>query len=136
MKQSIRAKQKGLGGLPLGIATLAAGCALLAGACSLLLDTSVTQCTRDKDCQSFAGTVCDVQDSVCVKPRDAGTNFAEAGAPVDAAADTCVGPAGCFSCAPSNESEIISHCTDTICVPFDNKRLTLMADDGSLRPLP
>jgi hypothetical protein len=122
---------------------LAAGCALLT-ACSWTLDTSITQCTRDKDCQAFAGTVCDVRNGVCVKPHDAGAAVAEVSAPVadaasDAASDatpSCTGPGGCFACTPGDESEILSHCTDSLCVPFDNKRLTLMADDGSLRPLP
>jgi hypothetical protein len=119
----------------LGMARLAAGCALLAGACSWTLDTSITQCARDKDCQAFAGTVCDVRNSVCVKLHDAGASVAEVGVPVDTA-PACTGPAGCFSCTPSDESEILSRCTDSLCVPFDNKRLTLMADDGALRPLP
>lgn len=122
-------------GLSVAMATLAAACALLAGACSLMLDTSVTQCNSDNDCRAFTGTVCDVGNHVCLGRPDASTGLAEVGPPIDAAA-ACTGPGGCFSCTPSNETEILSHCTDTTCVPFDNRRLTLMADDGSLRPLP
>lgn len=99
-----------------------------------MLDTSVTQCNSDSDCQAFAGTVCDMINRVCVGRRDAGTDDAGLGTSSDAA-QVCSGLGGCFSCTPSNEAEILSHCTDTTCVPFDNKRLTLMADDGSLRPL-
>ena len=114
---------------------LAAASLLLAGACSFMLDTSTTQCQSDQDCQRFAGAVCDVIDRVCVASRDASTSSSDVDPTTDAA-ESCNGPSGCFSCTPSNETQILSHCTDTVCVPFDNKRLTLMGDDGALRPLP
>jgi hypothetical protein len=114
---------------------LLAGSVFLNGACSLMLDTDVTQCRSDQDCGRFAGSLCDVVHRVCVGRRDAGVDVAvpavEAGG-----ADVCVGASGCFSCAPTNESEILSQCTNTVCVPFDNKRLTLLGADGGLRPLP
>lgn len=100
-----------------------------------MLDTSTTQCHSDKDCQRFAGTICDLSQRVCVPSRDAGTRTPD----TDSTADTvesCSGPSGCFACTPSDESQILSHCTDSICVPFDNNRLTLMGSDGGLRPLP
>jgi len=129
---------------------LATGSVLLAGACSFILDTSITQCQSDRDCQPFAGAVCDVTHHVCVPSHDASVSdaslsdaiaseasiaIADADLVTDAA-ESCTGPSGCFSCTPSNESQILSHCTDTVCVPFDNKRLTLLGDDGGLRPLP
>jgi hypothetical protein len=124
----------------LALALVVVDLMLLTGACSFMLDTSTTQCQSDQDCQRFAGAVCNVTNRVCVAPRDAGVSDASTSiADADLAADAveiCTGPGGCFSCTPSNESQILSHCTDTVCVPFDNKRLTLLGDDGGLRPLP
>ena len=114
---------------------LAAASLLLAGACSFMLDTSTTQCQSDQDCQRFAGTICDVVHRVCLAPNDASTSTANVDRAADAA-ETCTGPNGCFSCTPNDESQILSHCTDSTCVPFDNNRLTLLGDDGGLRPLP
>jgi hypothetical protein len=108
---------------------------LFAGACSFTLDTGITQCKSDKECQRFAGAVCDVNQNVCVVSRDAGIAMIDVGTTADAVA-SCTGPSGCFACTPSDESQILSHCTDSICTPFDNKRLTLWGDDGGLRPLP
>jgi len=129
----------------LALALVVFGLALLTGACSFMLDTSTTQCQSDQDCQRFAGAVCDPIKSVCVASRDASvsdvgvsdasTAIADVNSTADTA-ETCTGPSGCFSCTPNNESQILSHCTDTVCVPFDNKRLTLLGDDGGLRPLP
>ena len=121
--------------LALVLFSLAAGSVLLAGACTFMLDTSTTQCHSDEECQRFAGTVCNVSQRVCVPSRDAGAAVADVGLAPDAAA-SCTDPSGCFACTPSNESEMISHCTDSTCVPFDNNRLTLMGSDGGLRPLP
>jgi len=122
--------------LVLALFGLATGSVLLAGSCSFTLDTNTTQCHSDKDCQRFTGTICDVGQRVCVASRDAGTSTPDAVLSADAA-ESCSGPSGCFACTPSNESEILSHCTDSTCVPFDNNnRLTLMGSDGGLRPLP
>lgn len=114
---------------------LAAAGLLLAGACSFMLDTSTTQCQSDQDCQRFAGAICDVIHRVCLAPSDASTSTANVDLAADAA-ESCTGPNGCFSCTPNDESQILSHCTDSTCVPFDNNRLTLLGDDGGLRPLP
>jgi hypothetical protein len=140
MKQARHATQERL-----ALALVVFGVVLLAGSCSFMLDTSTTQCQSDKDCQRFAGAVCDPGKKVCVASRDAGvsdasvsdasTAIADVNSMVDTA-EICTGPGGCFSCTPSNETQILSHCTDTVCVPFDNKRLTLLGDDGGLRPLP
>jgi len=114
---------------------LAAGSVLLAGSCSFTLDTSTTQCHSDKDCQRFAGAICDVNQRVCVASRDAGTSTPDVGATADAL-ESCTGSGGCFTCTPGDESQILARCTDSTCVPFDNNRLTLVGDDGGLRPLP
>jgi hypothetical protein len=114
---------------------LLAGSATCVQACSFMLDTSVTQCQSDQDCARFGSTVCDVVHRVCVASRDAGADVGVPGVQQDGAA-ACVGPSGCFSCTPSNEAEILSECTDSVCVPFDNNRLTLFGPDGGLRPLP
>ena len=121
--------------LALTVFGLAAGSALLAGACSYTLDTNISQCKIDKECQRFAGAVCDVNQHVCVASHDAGMVTPDAGSSADTAA-SCSGPSGCFACTPSDESQILSHCTDSTCVPFDNNRLTLVGGDGGLRPLP
>jgi hypothetical protein len=117
----------------LALFRLAAASVLLAASCSFMLDLGTTQCQSDQDCQRFPRAVCDVPNRVCVAPRDAG--IADVNSTGDAE-DTCTGSSGCFSCTPSNEAQILSHCTDTVCMPFDNKRLTLMGGDGGLRPLP
>ena len=122
-------------GLVLALFGLAAGSVPLAGSCTLTLDTSTTQCQGDKDCQRFAGATCDVSQRVCVARRDAGASTPDAGTTADAT-QSCTGPGRCFACTPSNESEILSHCTDSTCVPFDNNRLTLVGTDDGLRPLP
>lgn len=140
MKQARHATQERL-----ALALVVLGLVLLTGACSFMLDTSTSQCQSDQDCHRFAGAVCDPSKNVCVASHDASVSNASVSdtstaiADVNTMADTaeiCTGPGGCFSCTPSNESQILSHCTDTVCVPFDNKRLTLLGDDGGLRPLP
>jgi hypothetical protein len=132
MKQARNATRERLA---LALFSVAAGSVLLTGACSLTLDTSTTQCQSDQDCRRFTGSVCNVTNRVCVAPRDAGTSVPDVGSTADAVA-SCIGPNGCFACTPNNESEILSHCTDSTCVPFDNNRLMLMGSDSALRPLP
>jgi hypothetical protein len=122
-------------GLALALFSLAAGSVPLAGSCTFTLDTSTTQCHSDKDCQRFARSICDASQRVCVASRDAGTSAPDAGSTADTV-ENCSGPSGCFACTPSDEFQILSHCTDSTCVPFDNNRLTLMGGDGGLRPLP
>jgi hypothetical protein len=119
----------------LAMLTLAVGSVLLAGACSLMLDASAIQCQSDIDCKQFTASVCDVTNRVCVGRPDASVAVDDVGATADVV-EGCSGPSGCFSCTPTNESQILSRCTDTVCMPFDNKRLTLMGENGALRPLP
>jgi hypothetical protein len=121
--------------LALALFSLAASGLLFAGACSFTLDTNTTQCKSDTDCQRFTGTVCDVKQRVCVVVRDAGMGTPDAATTADTV-PSCSGPSGCFACTPLDESQILSHCTDSTCVPFDNRRLTRLGDDGGLRPLP
>jgi hypothetical protein len=132
MKQLRRATRERVVLIPFGLAAISM---LLAGACSFTLDSSITQCKTDQECQHFAGAICDLNQHVCVASHDASTSTPDAGPTADAV-PSCSGPSGCFACTPSDESQILSHCTDSICVPFDNKRLTLWDDDGGLRPLP
>jgi len=120
-------------------------------ACTKIVDANATQCLTDIDCQSFAGSVCDLRKQVCVPaPKVAGP--IDASAPLDAgpidtgmdtlvtnldSAPTCKGGNGCYACAPATDQEYFSACTEATCVPFDNRtRLTNLASDGSLKPLP
>jgi hypothetical protein len=113
--------------------------------CTLLLDTNATQCRHDSDCLSFSKAVCDVPRGVCVSASpDIDAAVPDAAARTEANPDAlteapirCQGVNGCFTCAPTNDHEFLSTCTDSTCVPFDNHaRLTNLADDGSLKPLP
>lgn len=60
------------------------------------------------------------------------------GTATDTGALACVGPDGCFDCTPEKPLELLNACTDAACAPFANTkdRLPLLADDGSLPPLP
>lgn len=126
---------------------------MAASACSLMVDTSTTQCRSDRDCARF-GAVCSLEQRVCVSPvvsdhpdashtdvaASPGSNetpdAGRADTPGDLAAPRCTGPGGCFACTPTSEEQILSLCTDSLCVPFDNARVTLLTSDGHLRPLP
>jgi hypothetical protein len=105
-------------------------------ACSQALDTQVRQCESNDDCVRFGEAVCDLAQQICV-PRpavmkpDAQTS-ADAGVPATA----CQGRNGCFSCAPSADPEYFNACTDSRCIPFDNRRLHNLTADGMLKPLP
>jgi hypothetical protein len=105
--------------------------------CSVLLNSEATQCERDADCARFGFALCDVGKHVCVaSPVHSGLD----GGSVDAAsADvtvSCQAPSGCFQCTASSDLELITACSDSTCVPFDNKRLTNLNPDGTLKPLP
>jgi hypothetical protein len=64
---------------------------------------------------------------------DAGDAAVEA-APVDPG---CVGPAGCFKCAPAKNDEFLNACTDGQCTPFDNTaRLPLFKAGQPLTAVP
>jgi hypothetical protein len=110
---------------------------MAAGACSLMVDTNTTQCRSDSDCARF-GAVCNQEQRVCVNANGPGSaDGGRADPPSDTmAAPTCTGPGGCYACTPTSEEQIVSQCTDSTCVPFDNARVTLLAPDGHLRPLP
>jgi len=93
------------------------------GGCSLVIESGDRQCERNEDCAGFDDAVCDVAGGVCV-PASSGT----AG---------CVGPDGCFACAPEQPEEFLNACTDSACVPFDNAQLEgLLLEDGSVPPVP
>ena len=49
---------------------------------------------------------------------------------------SCHGAGGCFQCSPTSDQEFLSTCTDSTCIPFDNKRLTNLSFDGTLKNLP
>ncbi len=108
--------------------------AMLLGSCSVLLDKQTAQCESDRDCARFSMTVCDRRARVCVaSPADAAT--ADVATSSDTA-DSCQGPAGCYACQPSNDDQVQAACTDSTCIPFDNKRVTTLNPDGTLKPLP
>jgi hypothetical protein len=113
-------------GLGLPLAALS-----LLQACSVLLNSDTTQCQSDPDCEHFSQTVCDLKSHVCV---------ASPTLPVDSGAPdvtvSCLAPSGCFQCTPTTDQEFLSGCTDSTCIPFDNKRLTNLSPDGTLKPLP
>jgi hypothetical protein len=49
----------------------------------------------------------------------------------------CFGEDDCWNCAPTNTNQLLNHCTDAECSPFDNvARLPLLNRDGTLPPLP
>jgi len=111
---------------------------MAAGACSLVVDTSTTQCRSDQDCVRF-GAVCDREERVCVSASPAIMESPDAGiedTQSDQAGSSCLGPGGCYACPPTNDEQLASLCTDSICIPFDNARVTLLTPDGRLRPLP
>lgn len=112
---------------------------MAAGACSLVVDTSITQCRSDRDCTRF-GAVCNLEQRVCQNASTSPEQRLDSGTPdvvTDTAAEPiCQGPNGCYACPPTTETEIVSQCTDSLCVPFDNSRVTLLGADGRLRPLP
>lgn len=62
----------------------------------------------------------------------------EATTTTDTGGADCVGPDGCFNCAPKQPLELLNACTDAACSPFENtqKRLPLLNGDGTLPPLP
>jgi hypothetical protein len=98
------------------------------GACTLFLNHDANQCSADVDCASFGQSVCDLATHVCISNPDASATANDA--------DTCIGTSGCYLCTPSNEQQILSACSDSTCVPFDNTRLTNLNLDGTLKPLP
>lgn len=49
---------------------IGAAAAAFAPGCSLVIDGDASQCTKDEDCASIAGTTCDVANGVCVGGGD------------------------------------------------------------------
>jgi len=100
-------------------------------ACSFLVDKKTAQCQSNADCARFAQTVCDAREQVCAAAAvDAGTsNLTDVG-------DPCQGPSGCYACKPVNEDQVLASCTDSTCIPFENRRLTNLNPDGTLKALP
>jgi len=53
------------------------------------------------------------------------------------AGDPCVGPAACYRCPPTNDTQFQNGCTNALCTPFDNKlRIKPVQPEGGLAPLP
>jgi hypothetical protein len=50
----------------------------------------------------------------------------------------CVGPDGCYDCAPQSSEQVLNRCTDAACEPFANTadRLPRLGADGALPPIP
>ena len=105
--------------------------------CSLILDSDATQCGSHGDCVHFPRTQCDLEHRVCVPtpmpPQDGGA-ATEVAAP-DALV-SCQAASGCFQCTPTSDLEFQGACSDATCIPFDNKRLTNINLDGTLKDLP
>jgi hypothetical protein len=114
--------------LPLLVATMIFTSAILLGACNLLLNHDANQCYADADCASYRQSVCDLATHVCIQNTDAGAATNDA--------DSCMSKSGCYLCTPSNEQQILSACSDSTCIPFENARLTNLNLDGTLKPLP
>jgi hypothetical protein len=107
------------------LAAVALGCVTACVACSFLIDKNAIQCVSDADCH--VGFYSSCQRGVCVDPSAVGGSGAGA----------CMSPTGCFRCTPEAGTDFLNACTDAGCVSFDNAaRLTNLADDGKLKPLP
>jgi Cys-rich repeat protein len=113
-------------------------------ACSLLVENSGEQCQSDKDCGS--GFRC--EKNICVTAAGIGgsggmsTSSASSSSSSSSSGTTCdvdggIQGGGCFDCEPTSNAELLNHCTDSQCFPFDNaKRIEALADGGKLPPLP
>lgn len=42
----------------------------------------------------------------------------------------------CYSCPATTTEQFLNHCTNATCTAFDNSKLTQLAADGGLPPLP
>ena len=106
-------------------------------ACTVLLDTQIVQCQTDADCARFGESMCDLDTQLCV-PRPVPMKTTGDGGMASAgdAGASCTGKNGCFACAPKSDPEFMNGCTDSRCVPFDNRRLRNLTPDGMLKPLP
>lgn len=99
--------------------------------CSVLIDANADQCKSDADCAGFANAMCNLGQHVCVpRPPAAESDAGSDGVP------SCQGKTGCYQCTPATDFELLTGCTDSTCIPFDNTRLTNLNTDGTLKPLP
>jgi hypothetical protein len=110
-------------------------------ACSQLLDTQIRQCQSNEECTRFGDALCDLETQVCVpRPPSVKLDAQAPAVPADAGADamvaSCQGRNGCFSCPPTIDTNFFNTCTDSRCVPFDNRRLRNLDTDGTLKALP
>lgn len=104
-----------------GLLASASGCSVLVG--------FKDECTRNEDCASKgAGLVC--MSNLCVS--DESMNTQDAG--VDCSAwNPATGE--CFPCAAQNQLQLLNACTGSMCVPFDESRVTKIMD-GSFPAVP
>jgi Cys-rich repeat protein len=115
--------------------------------CSLLIETRGEQCQENADCKS--GFRCDTAAHVCVAATGTGgsggmsaSSSSSTSSSSTSSGTTCdvdggVAKGGCWDCAPTDESQILNHCTDSQCFPFDNAaRVAALKDGGKLPPLP
>lgn len=49
---------------------------------------------------------------------------------------TFTSPTQCYACAPTTSPQFANACTNSMCVPFDDTRLTNLLSDGALPPVP
>ena len=107
-------------------------------ACSVALDTRIAQCQSNEDCARFGDSTCDLDQQLCVPRAIPPRNDASAAASSvgSDAVSACAGKNGCFACAPKLDPEFFNACTDSRCLPFDNRRLHNLTPDGLLKPLP
>ena len=54
----------------------------------------------------------------------------------DADPRTFTDPSQCYACAPTTSPQFANACTNSMCVPFDDTRLTNLPADGGLPPVP
>ena len=104
-----------------------AGVLLSASGCSLLVDFE-DECTTNEECASKgAGLVC--VSNLCVTQESA-----QGDAGVDCSAWT---PATgeCYACPAENQLQLLNSCTGSMCVPFDESRVTKIVD-GSFPAVP
>jgi hypothetical protein len=114
---------------------MAIACLLLCAGCTALLSADAAQCHSTEDCARFGQAVCDTEHHVC-RPRASTTVDSSIPDVGPDAVLVCQIPGGCFRCTPTSDPELLSACTDSTCIPFDNARLTNLNSDGTLKPLP
>jgi len=135
-------------------------------ACSLIVSTNSTQCQVDSDCTPFAaGATCNPTTQTCVAPGSStastgAASSSSSGSPSSSSSTSSSGGSasssssssssssgtscdvdggidggGCYACMPTDNETLLNACT-TGCIPFDNDRVTVLLDGGTLPPLP